>query len=79
MHGTKIFVGDKEKFEIWRFEMERENLAGINGNVQGTEKIVRDREKFEIEGVRDRESPLYFVTYHVVEIRRRDCLNSLMF
>ena len=29
-------------------------LAGINGNVQGTEKIVRDREKFEIEGVRDK-------------------------
>ena len=39
---------------------DRERKLGcvINGNVQGTEKIVRDREKFEIEGVRDRESPL---------------------
>ena len=59
MHGTKVFVRDKEKFEIWKFELERESSAGINGNVQGTEKIVRDREKFVIEGVRDRESPLY--------------------
>ena len=23
MHGTKIFVRDKEKFEIWRFTIER--------------------------------------------------------
>jgi len=27
-------------------------------NVQGTELFVRDRDKFEIEGSRDRESPL---------------------
>ena len=30
----------------------------INENVQGTKELVRDREKFEIEEVRDRESIL---------------------
>ena len=29
------------------------------GKFQGTENFVRDREIFEIEGRRDRESPLY--------------------
>ena len=28
---------------------------------KGTETLVRDREKFEIEGVRDRESQLYLI------------------
>ena len=29
------------------------------GKFQGTEHFIRDREIFEIEGSRDRESPLY--------------------
>ena len=37
---------------------DRERKLGWN-QWKGTEKIVRDREKFEIEGVRDGESPLY--------------------
>ena len=38
---------------------DRERTLGWN-QWEGTEKIVRYREKVEIEGVRDRESPLYF-------------------
>ena len=37
---------------------DREIKLGWN-QWKGIEKIVRDREQFEIEGVRDRESPLY--------------------
>ena len=44
--GTKEFVRDRERKLGWN-------------QWKGAEKIVRDREKFEIEGVRDRESPLY--------------------
>ena len=43
--GTREFVRD------------REGKLGWN-QWKGTEKIVRDGEKFEIEDVRDRESPL---------------------
>ena len=35
--------------------------------MERTEKIVPDREKFEIEGVRDRESPLYMSHPNVTE------------
>lgn len=49
---------DREKFELWRFKIERENLIKIQRNVQGTKKIVRDRQKFEIEGVQDTECSL---------------------
>ena len=31
-------------------------------NVQGAEELVRDREKFEIEGVRDKKESTVFVT-----------------
>ena len=37
--GIEIFVRERQKFEIWRFDIERKQLIGINGNVQGTEKL----------------------------------------
>ena len=43
---------DKER--VW----DRERKIGYNLH-KGTETLVRDRERFEIEGVRDRESQLY--------------------
>ena len=39
--------------------MESERKIGYSLH-KGTETLVRDRERFEIEGVRDRESQLYF-------------------
>ena len=45
MHGTKIFVWNREMFEIWKFEDERENMTGINENGQSTKKGVRGRER----------------------------------
>ena len=39
---------------------DRERKIGYSLH-KGTETLVRDREKFEIEGVRDRESRLYFL------------------
>ena len=38
---------------------DRERKIGYSLH-KGTETLVRDREKFEIEGVRDRESQMYF-------------------
>ena len=29
MHGFEILVRDREKFEIWRFQIERENFTGV--------------------------------------------------
>ena len=29
----EIFVRERQKFEIWRFNIERKKLIGINGNV----------------------------------------------
>ena len=49
--------GPRNLFEIERVR-DRERKLGWD-QWKGTEKIVRDREKCEIEGVRDRESPLY--------------------
>ena len=49
--------GPRNLFEIQRVG-DRERKLDWN-QWKGTEKIVRDREKFEIEGVLDRESPLY--------------------
>ena len=46
MYGIKILIQEREKFEIWKFQTERENLTGVGGNIQGTEKIVPNREKF---------------------------------
>ena len=56
MHGTINLVRDRGKFEIWRFEKERGNLIGINGNFPEDEKIVHDRERSEIQGAQDIES-----------------------
>ena len=44
-------------FEIERVR-DRERKIGYSLG-KGTETLVRDRERFEIEGVRDRESQLY--------------------
>ena len=44
-------------FEIERVR-DRERKIGYSLH-KGTKTLVRDRERFEIEGVRDRESPLY--------------------
>ena len=56
--------GPRNLFEIERVR-DRERKLGWN-QWKGTEKIVRDREKFDIEGVRERErereSPLYTCT-----------------
>ena len=49
--------GPRNLCEIERVQ-DRERKLGWN-QWKGTQKIVRDREKIEIEGVRDRESPLY--------------------
>lgn len=45
MRGTKIFVWNREMFEIWKFEDKRENMTGINQNGQSTKKDVRGRER----------------------------------
>ena len=46
------------------------------GKFQGTEHFVRDREIFEIEGSRDRESPLYpILLLHMCAIFR--CQNNI--
>ena len=39
MHGTKIFVWNREMFEIWKFEDERENMTGINEMVKVLRKV----------------------------------------
>ena len=46
-------------FEIERVR-DRERKIGYSLH-KGTETLVRDRERFEIEGVRDRESQLYLL------------------
>ena len=33
----------RQKFEIERFEIEREKIGSFGGNVQGTENIVRNK------------------------------------
>lgn len=68
MHGTKILVRGKEKFKIWRFKTERENLIGINGNVPGVDKTVRVRERFEIQVVQDIKHPLYLLLSSMMEM-----------
>ena len=49
---------------------------------QGTEHFVRDREIFEIEGSRDRESPLYcknFLLLKIIDIKYlQECINFEM-
>ena len=49
--------GPENLFEIERVR-DRERKIGYRLH-KGTETLVRDREKFEIEGVQDRESRLY--------------------
>ena len=44
MNGTKTFVRDKEKFEIWRFEIEREKIR-----LESMEISKGQRKLFEIE------------------------------
>ena len=51
--GTREFVRDRERVR------DKERKIGDSLH-KGTETLVRCREKFEIEGVRDRESELYF-------------------
>ena len=50
----KDFVRHRETFEQYR---NRESSIDFCVNVQGTDIFVRDRENFDIEGSRDRESP----------------------
>ena len=52
-------------FEIERVQ-DRERKIGYKLYI-GTEKLVRDRERFEIEGVRDRESQLYSIKKLIFE------------
>ena len=68
MHGTKILVRGKEKFEIWRFKTEREILIGINGNIPGVDKTVRVRERFEIQVVQEIKHPLYLLLSSMMEM-----------
>ena len=49
--------GPENLFEIGRVR-DRERKIGYS-LYKGTETLVRDRERFEIEGVRDRESQMY--------------------
>ena len=53
-------------FEIERVR-DRERKIGYSPH-KGTETLVRDRERFEIEGVRDRESQLYVKFVSAFEI-----------
>ena len=41
-----------------KFEVKKENYSVFGGDDQGTRGEVLDREMFEIEGSKDRESPL---------------------
>lgn len=68
MHGTKILVRGKEKFEIWRFETQRENLIGFNGNVPGVDKTVQVRERFEFQVAQDIKHPLYLLLSSMMEM-----------
>ena len=52
-NGTELFVRDRKKFEL-----KKQNYSVFGGYDQGTRGEVLDREKFEIEGSQDRESPL---------------------
>ena len=47
---------------------DRETKIGYSLN-KGTETLVRDRERFEIEGVRDRKSQLYFLSVELVGLK----------
>ena len=49
--GTKEFVRDRERKLGWN-------------QSKGTEKIIRDRKKFEMEGVRYRESTVFTIMSH---------------
>ena len=53
--GTREFVRDSVQ--------DRERKIGYS-LLKGTKTLVRDRERFEIEGVRDRESQLYIIAKH---------------
>ena len=55
LQGTRKFVRDRESWD-------RERKIGYSLH-KGTETLVRDRERFEIEGVRDRESQLYYFLF----------------
>ena len=59
VQGTGKFVRYSEKFEIGKFELRKARQCSW-GKFQGTEHFVQHREIFEIDGSRDRESPLYF-------------------
>ena len=52
--GTRDFVRDRESSN-------RERKLGYSLH-KGNETLVRHRERFEIEGVRDRESQLYVIS-----------------
>ena len=55
---SRSHKGPENLFEIER-NRDSERKIGYCLH-KGTETLVRDRERFEIEGVRDRESQLYF-------------------
>ena len=52
----------REMFEIERFKKYAYDIHNVQ---QGTEALVRDREKFDIEDVRDRESQLYLLFHSI--------------
>ena len=55
-------------FEIERVR-DRERKIGYSLH-KGTETLVRDRERFEIEGVRDRESQLYLFNLNLLNYEK---------
>ena len=57
VQGTGKFVRCREKFEIEKFEIEK-GYAVFSGEISRDRDFFRDREVFEREGSRDRESPL---------------------
>ena len=63
---TRKFVRYREKFEIEKFEIEK-GYAVLLGKISRDQAIAQDREIFEIEGSRDRKSPLYLLTGLIVE------------
>ena len=54
---VNLFDIGREKFEIEKFEIEKGYAVCLGEISKGTEHFVRDREIFEKEGSRDRESP----------------------
>ena len=57
VQGAGKFVRYREKFEKEKFEIEKDYAVFLGEISKGTEYFVLDREIFEIEGSRDRESP----------------------